>query len=353
MIFLSHDDIFAAFKLPGDEDFCLMIQRVAQPFYFSIESLNKKGFVIYPFDDNKEKGIFISADETYFNEEFCFFPAGSYDNQEESRNSYLQKAEIFIAEVQSNIEKLVLSRKKSVKTEAGNIYELFKILSAKYSNTFVFLINHPLSGTWAGASPEILLSKKTKNAKTVALAGTQLIGEGEPVIWSKKEIKEQAIVMDYIENILNNNKIKFTSDGPFNRIAATYDTVSLVHIATEYFFQPDKQTFDLLIEMHPTPAVCGLPKKQAFKFITENESHPRKYYSGFLGPVNHIMNDEIHFYVNLRSMEIFRDEFVLYIGSGINYGSEKEKEWEETENKAKTMEIAIKEYLKKIKPPCI
>ncbi|MBK7094053.1 MAG: chorismate-binding protein [Saprospiraceae bacterium] len=353
MINLSYKDIFAAFKLPGNEDSCLMLQKDEMLFSFGIDSLNSKGFAVYPFDDTQEKSIFIKADESYYNEEFCFYPENYSNRLKESREDYLQNAELFIDEVKSNFKKLVLSRTKSIKTDPGNIYELFKILGSKYPNAFVFLVNHPVTGTWAGASPEILLSGNNGAAKTIALAGTQLIMEGSPILWSNKEIEEQDIVMNYIENTLNQANIEFSSTGPYNKIAAKYDTSNLIHIATEYFFRPGEKAFELLMEMHPTPAVCGLPKKQAFNFITHNEKNRRKYYSGFVGPINHIMPGEFHFYVNLRCMEIFKDEFVLYIGGGINNGSEKEKEWEETENKAKTMETAIKEYSEKIKPPSI
>ena len=40
---------------------------------------------------------------------------------------------------------------------------------------------------------------------------------------------------------------------------------------------------DLLQELHPTPAVCGLPKEEAFRFIPDNEGYDRSYYSGFTG----------------------------------------------------------------------
>jgi hypothetical protein len=38
--------------------------------------------------------------------------------------------------------------------------------------------------------------------------------------------------------------------------------------------------------LHPTAAVCGLPKEAAKAFILENEEYDREYYSGFLGELN-------------------------------------------------------------------
>jgi len=92
---------------------------------------------------------------------------------------------------------------------------------------------------------------------------------------------------------------------------------------------------DFVAELHPTPAVCGLPKNLADDFIKENEKHDRKYYSGYLGPWK--LNQEVNLFVNLRCMEITCDQFVLYAGGGITSKSIPEREWEETIQKAKTL----------------
>ena len=78
-----------------------------------------------------------------------------------------------------------------------------------------------------------------------------------------------------------------------------------------------------------------MPKEAAAKFISENEAHARKYYSGFIGPVNN--NQDTHLFVNLRCMEIFKGHAVLYAGAGITEDSNPEKEWLETEMKFNTL----------------
>jgi isochorismate synthase len=48
-----------------------------------------------------------------------------------------------------------------------------------------------------------------------------------------------------------------------------------------------KSTLKTLIRaLHPTPAVCGLPRGYAKKFILENEQYDRSFYTGFLGELN-------------------------------------------------------------------
>jgi isochorismate synthase len=92
--------------------------------------------------------------------------------------------------------------------------------------------------------------------------------------------------------------------------------------------------------LHPTPAVCGLPKNEALSFILEHEIHNREFYSGFLGPVNMTSGrgrNSSSLYVNLRCMKLRENTAILYAGCGITVESEPEKEWQETELKANTL----------------
>ena len=87
--------------------------------------------------------------------------------------------------------------------------------------------------------------------------------------------------------------------------------------------------------LHPTSAVCGMPKSQALQFITETETFDRSYYSGFLGPVNLAGSTDI--FVNIRCMQLLPERAVLYSGAGITSESKPEKEWLETELKCDTL----------------
>jgi isochorismate synthase len=87
--------------------------------------------------------------------------------------------------------------------------------------------------------------------------------------------------------------------------------------------------------LHPTSAVCGVPRDTALDFIGQYENYDRSFYSGFLGPVN--MDGESHLYVNIRCMQLFQHQAFLYAGAGVTRESKPEKEWEETEIKINTL----------------
>ena len=349
MIKLSQNDIFAAFRLPGSENFSLMIQQSDDANLLSSDSFNEKGFVFFPFDQKSELPLFIRADKIYHDQKFRLVPDKISQAQETVEAEYLETAEKFINAISSGFSKLVLSRTKTLKTTKNDVFKLFEILEKKYKNAFVYLLNHPRSGCWAGASPEVLLRNENSIASTTALAGTQWIKEPKSIVWEIKETREQAMVMEFIENVLESHKIDYNSSGPYNKTVSSHAGGNLVHLATDYFFKLEDGFYDFLLELHPTPAVCGSPKKESFRFILDNEKHERRYYSGFLGPINNIKNNEFHLFVNIRCMQIFSNQFLLYTGGGINQGSLKEKEWQETENKAKTLISAIEEYKSKIK----
>ena len=102
--------------------------------------------------------------------------------------------------------------------------------------------------------------------------------------------------------------------------------------------------------MHPTPAVCGLPKDQAKAFIVENEKYDRGFYTGYLGELNSSFGTDSgssDLFVNLRCMQIDLDKnknntpVYLYMGCGITKDSIPEKEWSESSNKSTTMKKVL------------
>mgnify|MGYP001620427368 FL=1 len=93
---------------------------------------------------------------------------------------------------------------------------------------------------------------------------------------------------------------------------------------------------DVLEALYPTPAVCGIPKEPARRFILRHEHEPRRYYSGFVGMLS--PRADTHLFVSLRCMRLLPGGICeLYAGGGLLKESEMEKEWRETEAKMQTM----------------
>ncbi len=240
----------------------------------------------------------------------------------------------------TGIKKIVASRATETPLSKNfNPVALFEALCNKYPHAFVSLVSIPNVGTWIGASPELLLSLKVTSLQTVALAGTQARPQNIPLAdikWGQKELEEQALVSDYIRDFFHDlGRRSFAEDGPHTVSAGT-----VVHLKTTFTVQDSTSQMlhlanQILHRLHPTSAVCGMPKQEALSFILEKEKYNRAFYSGFLGPVN--LNKESHLFVNLRCMQLKRRSALLYIGAGITEDSIPAAEWDETVLKSKTL----------------
>lgn len=241
--------------------------------------------------------------------------------------------------------KVVLARCKEVRTnEMEPVEQLFLRACERYPRMFVALVNMPHCGTWLMATPEILLEGKDNQWHTMALAGTMKLkteemdfdipfgDESRKIVWSAKDIEEQRFVATYINETIEQFTYDYTEKGPYTCRAG-----GLVHLRSDFTFTlKDKMRLgSFLNQLHPTPAVCGLPKEDVRRFILHNECAPRRYYSGFTGMLN--PDGETHLYVSLRCMEILPNRYILHAGGGIMATSTEEKEWEETEAKMETM----------------
>lgn len=242
-------------------------------------------------------------------------------------------------------EKVVLSRARATDLPADfDAVDTFIRLREMIPNAFVSLVAIPAVGTWLGASPEILVQvNQQKIFKTVALAGTQaLTPDVNPAkaMWQQKEIEEQAMVERYVLNCFKSLRLReYTEIGPRTVVAG-----NLMHLRTDFTVDLNQVPFptlgtQMLQLLHPTSAVCGLPKDSAIHFIRRHEGYDRAYFSGFLGPVQ--IDGESHVYVNLRCLQLLEQTAVLYAGAGITAESEPEKEWRETRLKMDTLRQII------------
>lgn len=236
-----------------------------------------------------------------------------------------------------DFKKVVLSRKESVLINNTNVFLLFQRLLSNYPTAFKYCFFHPKVGLWLGATPEQLLKVADTEIKTVALAGTQLYKEGK-ITWESKEQEEQRFVTEFILDSLRPFIYNENVTDPY-----TFRAGNIVHIKTDISARlADAKNLATIVKiLHPTPAVCGLPKKESKDFILANEGYNRGYYSGFLGELNKDFaknsNNTSDLFVNLRCMNIENNMANLYIGCGITKESIPEKEFFETVNKSLTM----------------
>lgn len=341
---------FFAYRLPGEYSVTIGIQtsRHRYPVDFSDEK-QFPGFVFSPFvKDEACTGRFIRADILLSD-----FSVGSFSltklqemipsflpesasvggrDAVEPREHYLQTVRQLVSRIQTTeLKKAVYARQIESPGCEKEIYcSVFKALLEKFPDAFVSLVHLPGEETWMGASPELLLSNiPDKGFKTIALAGTKPV---KKETWGKKEIEEQEMVRLYVERVLADQQITAVQSERYTRTAG-----NVSHLCTSFFSEtalPFSRLDEVVPALHPTPAVCGLPKEEALQLILESEPFDRRYYAGYLGPVS---SEGVRLFVNLRCFRLDAAKTVVYVGGGITQDSNPVEEWNETCLKAQRL----------------
>jgi isochorismate synthase len=309
---------------------------------FDVVDFTEKGFVFASFDGNSTHlipedqseiiGVIRKKEEVEVSEQKQELPSVlDKDDFERLVSKGIQAIE------NKEFKKVVLSRKEVIELGKFDLVAAFKKLVQLYPSAFVYCFCHPKVGVWLGATPEQLVKANVNVFETMALAGTQKDYDSDEIVWEKKEREEQQYVTDYIVDQLQEVALEVSVTEPYSLKAG-----SVWHLKTDIWGVLNagfslKQVVHLL---HPTPAVCGLPKGASKAFILENENYERTFYTGFLGELNTsfaVDSVSSDLFVNLRCMQISDSQAHLYMGCGITKDSIPENEWMESVNKSMTM----------------
>jgi isochorismate synthase len=320
------------YRLPGTNEIVKRAGEISSqlvPIDLISES-EKDIFYISPFNAGSNAYACVLENEINKFEVISF--QRNNKNTVDSEVDFIRKVDAAIQEMKQfeQMSKVVLARCKEFKiNDEIDINVYFLNLCLSYPNAFVYAVSSSITGTWIAATPELLLKVSKNELETTAIAGTKLFDNN--VAWGEKEIDEQHQVELFIENLIQKHELELVNkDGPKSIVSG-----HLSHLASYYKIANKKGILDTFLnELNPTPAVGGLPSKNAIDFIANNENLDRKFYAGFVGIKS---NKLTQLYVNIRCMEIFKNHVHAYAGCGITVQSNAESEWTETEQKLQTV----------------
>ncbi len=352
---------FVVYKKPNEIKVTSILQNTDDLIF--AKDFTEKGFVFSPFD-NAEKTVLMpleGAEVLRINGAIPFEAAIQSIQQitsTDSRDFHINLVNKGVEAIEDNqFKKVVLSRTESVQLEETNPISIFKKLLNKYTSAFVYCWYHPKVGLWLGATPETLVKIEGTQFSIMALAGTQDYKGTLDVVWQEKELQEQKFVTDFIVDSLKN-----TADHLKKSEIETVKAGNLLHLKTMISarLKPNVSLKDVITSIHPTPAVCGLPKQEAKSFIIKNENYKREFYTGFLGELNldvisaprsgkrnienrayAITKKSTQLYVNLRCMQVKDNIAIIYVGGGVTKSSNAESEWEETVSKSQVIKSIL------------
>jgi isochorismate synthase len=189
-----------------------------------------------------------------------------------------------------------------------------------------------------GATPELLVSKKGGEVVSHPLAGSARRyadpaadrDSAATLETSEKDRREHQAVVDADFDALT----PYCSELNAPEGTTLRSTASMWHLGTRIVGRlKDAGTpvAELACALHPTPAVCGLPRERAAGVIGQLEGYDRGFYAGAVGWADEQGDGE--WYVSIRSARLAGRRATLYAGAGIVAGSDPAGETDETSAK--------------------
>ncbi len=235
---------------------------------------------------------------------------------------------------QGILEKIVLANRIKIKLKTKlDLIEILKTLKNNQPNTCRYVWKRNGKDILFGASPEKLFTFTKPNLTLEALAGTISTNSNfNDLLRSSKDLKEHDYVIQYLIKFLEIFKIKKFKKGDIN--VKSFGDIS--HLQTFIYSKVENICpFELLENLHPSPAVCGYPKNEALDWINTLESFSRGNYASPMGWVDSSGNAS--FLVTIRGARYIEDNIEFTAGSGIVTGSVLKKEIDEVRLKFESL----------------
>jgi menaquinone-specific isochorismate synthase len=224
------------------------------------------------------------------------------------------------------LRKLVLAVRQQLLLERPlDPLQLLAHLRQRQPGSCRFLWQQGDGATLVGASPERLLTVRQGQLRSDALAGTAPIGPAaDQLTRSDKDRREHELVVEAITEVLQ--QAGLDTRRPRHPRLARHG--QLVHLHTPITATlGEQQPLALAGALHPTPAVAGLPRREAMAALRSLEPFERGFYAAPIGWIDSAGDTELR--VAIRSGSLRGQRLELTAGAGLVQGSVPERELQE------------------------
>jgi menaquinone-specific isochorismate synthase len=240
-----------------------------------------------------------------------------------------------------DLEKVVLARDVKIwSKEPFDLSVLVRRLAARFPECFTFCCDG-----FVGSTPELLLRSTGSRVESLVLAGSARRGAtdaedaalGASLLQSTKDLSEHEPAVRSVVDVLIPlcSAVEVPNEPELLRLQNVQHLASPVTADLE----ESLSSMSLAGRLHPTAAVCGLPRNDALDYIREVEGLDRGRYAGPVGWVD--ANGDGEWGIGLRCAEIDGARGRLFAGAGIVGDSKPEMELEETRLKLRAMMSAL------------
>jgi len=269
------------------------------------------------------------------------------DGGDEPAPRWLARTRAALAQIEEgSLQKIVVARRESraLRGDVDVIAVLERLRAARPScYTFCFAVGGSI---FIGSSPEMLLNVRGGQVAADALAGTAARGKtpledranAEQLARSAKDRREHDAVVDGIRRAL----APFTTELIAGAEPEVRSFPEGFHLRTRIGGALASRTSvcDLVAAVHPTPAVCGVPRERAHEVLDRLEGD-RGWYTGGVGWLS--AAGEGLFAVALRAGLLTCGRLTTWAGAGLVAGSDAERELAETELKMRALLSAVED----------
>lgn len=249
-----------------------------------------------------------------------------------------------LREARDGLRKVVLSRRVTAEADARlRPAPIVRRLRARYPDCarFAFAPSGADGRVFLGATPETLIRREGAAVWTEALAGSAPVDAPlDTLTASPKERMEHALVVEAIEAALRPYCAEL--DVPQTPSVLRLSNIHHLHTPIQGVLTEPISVVTLAHQLHPTPAICGLPTEAARAWIKRVEgalNHHRGWYTGAVGWLD--TEGDGHLGVAIRSAMLDGARAHLFAGAGIVPDSQPQAELRETRLKLRAMAHAL------------
>jgi anthranilate synthase component 1 len=229
---------------------------------------------------------------------------------------------------------------------SGSLLSFYKSLRQINPSPYMFYYKSG-SRQIVGASPEMLVRVDKRKVITFPIAGTAPFTPNpeenqrlaKELLQDQKERAEHVMLVDLARNDIGRiSKYGSVSVPEFMQV---HQFSHVQHIVSQVMgdLQEGLESFDALKAVFPAGTVSGAPKVRAMEIIEELETSRRGPYAGAVGYFS--CNGNSDFAITIRTLFAEGNQAYIQAGAGIVADSNPEKEWYETDHKAKALMKAL------------
>ena len=323
------DQNFPDVKVGIFDDGIIYDHRNKQALYYylnenRLEEINKR---LKEMDNNEElahKQLKINISKERF------------ERAVEKAKDYVQAGDIF---------QVVLSKRYDF-TISGSLIGFYRNLRKINPSPYMYFLKsgeHQI----VGSSPEMLVRVENRIVETFPIAGTRPHVKDplenkrltEELLADPKERAEHVMLVDLGRNDIGKVSKFGTVHLPEFMKVHQYSHVQHIVSRVVGSLKDEHDAYDALRAVFPAGTVSGAPKVRAMEIIEELEPTKRGPYAGAVGYFSY--NGNADFAITIRTLVANGEDAYIQVGAGIVADSDPEREWFETEHKARALIKAL------------